>query len=179
MKKRSLIILGMTILVLFMSLIVINKEVFFAGAYRDGETIIKFDVLNNNEIKVDRIEEIIIDNTGFEKNQIEIENSDKNLLTRFQFVEMEIIDKITNSITKEYEDELQLSGIHIIDQTKNPRGNFLLGIYPTLFLLLGILIPIVMGVVIFVSLRKILSHKELSGRINTLEEEVEKLKKKK
>lgn len=179
MKKRSLIILGMTILVLLMSLIAINKEVFFNGDYRDGETIIEFDVLNNNEIKVDRIEEIIIDNTGFEKNQIEIKNSDKNLLTRFQFVEMEIIDKITNSITKEYEDELQLAGIHIIDQTKNPNGNFLLGIYPTLFLLLGILIPIVMGVVIFVSLRKILSHKELSGRINTLEEEVEKLKKKK
>jgi hypothetical protein len=154
-KRRPLLIFGVFILVLTMSLVILNKESLFNEAYREGRTVITFDIINNNnKIKFNRIEKIILENTGLEKNDIEIESNEKSLTTRFTFVEKEVVERITNSVIMEYKDELRFAGHHRIEKSQNSRGNFLLSIYPTLFLIFVVLVLIIIGFILFKSIKK-------------------------
>jgi len=154
-KRRPLLIFGVVILVFIMSLVILNKESLFNEDYREGRTVITFDIINNNnKIKFNRIEKIIIENTGLEKNDIEIESSEKSLTIRFTLVEKEVGERIRNSVIMEYKDELQFAGYHRIEKSRNSRGNFLLSIYPTLFLIFVILVLIIIGIILFKSFKK-------------------------
>lgn len=180
-KKNTLLLFGMIVLILTMSLIIFDKGLLFNEPYSNGKTLIEFDVLNNsNEIKIDKIEKIIIENTGLKENEVKVESNEKKLITRFKLVDLEVIDKIINSVINEYENNLQLSAIHRIDNTKKLSGNFLVNIYPTLFLLLVILVFLIIGVIAFrfidKILKKLLENTELTSRVRKLEEEVKKLK---
>lgn len=181
-KRYALVLIGIIILIGAMSFLVIDKGVFLDESYNDNESVLKLDILdNNNAVKVHRLKEIISENTGLEKNAIEIEMNEESLIIRFEPVELEVINNIRNAVKREYKNQLEVSSYHRKDKGSRFGDISSVDIYLIILLLVVFVTPVVIGFIVFKLLKKtqknLVSNKALVSRVKKLEEAVEKLKK--